>query len=157
MISVSGYRMVAEIHESVNSIAFQAVREADGESVIIKVLKDEYPSPHEIVKYKREYEISQTLRTLSCIAQVLALQRQDNRLAMILEDFGGQSLKKWLQERPFLLEEGLFVASQAAAALAQVHEARVIHKDINPANIVYNREKRLVKIIDFGIATLVPR
>ncbi len=37
--------------------------------------------------------------------------------------------------------------------LARIHAANVIHKDINPGNIVLNLDTGVVKIIDFGIAT----
>jgi len=37
--------------------------------------------------------------------------------------------------------------------LGKIHAANVIHKDINPGNIVFNPDTGVVKIIDFGIAT----
>jgi len=37
------------------------------------------------------------------------------------------------------------------------HDEGVIHRDINPANVVCNPEAELVRLIDFGLATLAPR
>ncbi|MEP0873779.1 AAA family ATPase [Trichocoleus desertorum AS-A10] len=41
--------------------------------------------------------------------------------------------------------------------LGKIHAAHVIHKDINPGNIVFNPRTGVVKIIDFGIATRFSR
>jgi PAS domain S-box-containing protein len=41
--------------------------------------------------------------------------------------------------------------------LGKIHAAHVIHKDINPGNIVFNPKTGVVKIIDFGIATRFSR
>jgi serine/threonine protein kinase len=53
------------------------------------------------------------------------------------------------------MREFLPRAIQIADSLGQIHTANVIHKDINPANIVWNQATN--KIIDFGIATVLPR
>jgi serine/threonine protein kinase len=41
--------------------------------------------------------------------------------------------------------------------LGSIHAANVIHKDINPSNIVFNPETGQLKIIDFGISTQLTR
>ncbi len=48
------------------------------------------------------------------------------------------------------------IALQIAEALSQIHAANIIHKDINPANIVWNQKTNQLKIIDFGIASRLP-
>jgi serine/threonine protein kinase len=59
------------------------------------------------------------------------------------------------QNRPFTAAEFLPIAIACADALAQVHAAQVIHKDINSENILINPTTKQVKIIDFGISTLL--
>ena len=59
-------------------------------------------------------------------------------------------------------QSSLSIASQARAiaitdTLGKIHAAHVIHKDINPGNIVFNPKTGVVKIIDFGIATRFSR
>ena len=157
MFSLPGYTIAAEIHESVYSKAFRAVRDRDGQRVIIKALKDEYPPPFIVVKCKREYEITRSLNHLSCVVKVLSLESLDNRLALVTEDFGGDSLKKWMQKGAPPLSLKLYIALEVARGLGQIHDAQVIHKDINPANIVFDPQTQTVKIIDFGLSTLVPR
>lgn len=77
---------------------------------------------------------------------------------IILEDFGGSSLNHWLKEgvekqHILPLEEFLPIAIKIAESLAHIHTANIIHKDINPSNIVYNPNTETLKIIDFGIST----
>ncbi|EDN71617.1 serine/threonine kinase with two-component sensor domain [Beggiatoa sp. SS] len=45
----------------------------------------------------------------------------------------------------------------AELSLGQIHAHNIIHKDINPANIVFNADNNQVKIIDFGISSRLPR
>jgi serine/threonine protein kinase len=72
---------------------------------------------------------------------------------MILEDFDAQSLKIWQQQRTFTLEELLRFAIRATEILGQIHRQNIIHKDINPSNLIWNPNTGVLKIIDFGIST----
>ncbi|MGL5062968.1 MAG: trifunctional serine/threonine-protein kinase/ATP-binding protein/sensor histidine kinase [Microcoleus sp.] len=89
------------------------------------------------------------------VVTAYSLENYDRIVAIVLEDFGGESLKKLMQERNFSLLEGLGIAIQIAEILGEIHAANIIHKDINPANIVFNRHTKQLKIIDFGIATVL--
>jgi serine/threonine protein kinase len=77
---------------------------------------------------------------------------------MLLEDFGGESLEQWMRSHsetfyPMPLATFLRLAIDLTDILGKIHANHVIHKDINPGNIVLNLDTGVVKIIDFGIAT----
>ncbi len=75
-------------------------------------------------------------------------------LVMCLEDCGGKPLQKWLKEqRAFTLDESLTLAINVTEILIQTHERNIIHKNINPSNIIFNPNSGETKIIDFGIST----
>ncbi|MGL4376156.1 MAG: serine/threonine protein kinase, partial [Microcoleaceae cyanobacterium] len=133
MISISGYRIVTKIYESANSEVYRAIRETDGQKVILKVLKQDYPTPAELTRYKQEYEITRTLNKDDVI-KAYGLEKYHNTLVMFIEDFGGASLKILRENHQFSLEEFLSIARKVATSLGQIHEAKIIHKDINPAN-----------------------
>ncbi|HEY9850645.1 MAG TPA: serine/threonine-protein kinase PknK, partial [Leptolyngbyaceae cyanobacterium] len=124
--------------------------------VILKILKEDYPNPAELTRYKQEYEITKSLQIDGAI-KAYDLLPYKNTLAMVLEDFGGQSLDVLLRSQTFSLSEFLSIAIQIAGALGEIHEANIIHKDINPSNIVYNPQTGQIKIIDFGISTKFTR
>src|SRR4029453_17476826 len=58
-----------------------------------------------------------------------------------------------LTRRPMRLSEAVDVGIQVASALAAAHQIGIIHRDINPGNIMLRRDG-YVKVLDFGIAKL---
>ncbi|MEG4024823.1 AAA family ATPase [Microcoleus sp. S13C4] len=156
MLSIPGVAVQTLLYESVNSLVYRAIREADNQPIILKLLKESYPTPQELVRYRTEYRITQELKEAGVI-QVYDLQKYQNSLVMFVEDFGGESLTIWMQQGKFTLEEFLQIAIATTEILGQIHRANIIHKDINPSNIVYNPETKQLKIIDFGISTQLTR
>ncbi|MGO8881476.1 MAG: serine/threonine protein kinase [Desulfomonilaceae bacterium] len=146
-------RVLDKIYESRASIIYRAVRGPEQLPVILKMLREEHPAPEDIVKYKQEYRIELSLKTLSGVIRAYGLEKYRNGLVLELEDFGGKSLDLLMDSHPFTLEERLIIAIRIGDALGDIHSANVIHKDINPSNIVFNPNSGELKIIDFGIAT----
>ncbi|MDJ0836796.1 MAG: AAA family ATPase [Acidobacteriota bacterium] len=152
MAIIAGHRITTKIYESASSLVYRSKRLEDGVPVILKVLKEDYPSPEELTRYRQEYEITSSLDIPGCI-ETYGQAAYRHTLVMFLEDFGGDSLKLRLQDKAMSIAEFLDVACKATAALKQIHADHVIHKDINPSNIVMNGETGVLKIIDFGIST----
>jgi predicted ATPase/signal transduction histidine kinase/CheY-like chemotaxis protein/tRNA A-37 threonylcarbamoyl transferase component Bud32 len=156
MLTLPNYQISTQIYESANSLVYRGLRKKDNQPVILKVLKQDYPTPAELTRYRQEYEITHNLE-LAGVINAYGIEKYQNTLVIILEDFGGESLKKFMANRPLTLKEFLPFAIQIADSLGNIHAANLIHKDINPSNIVVNSETLLVKIIDFGIASRLSR
>ncbi len=128
----------------------------DGLAVIVKLLKQDYPSPQELTRYRQEYDITRSLN-LPGVIRAYDQQAYQRTLVILLEDFGGESLEHWMRQPsnvgPMPLPYFLGLAIALTDILGQIHAAGIIHKDINPGNIVLNPATGVVKIIDFGIAT----
>jgi serine/threonine protein kinase len=128
--------------------------------VIAKVLKQDYPSSGELTRYRQEYEITRSLN-IEGVVKAYSQQDYQRTLVILLEDFGGESLEYWMRQQsdfcPMPLSVFLDVAIALTNTLGKIHAANVIHKDINPSNIVLNPKTGVVKIIDFGIATRFSR
>ncbi|WP_144863316.1 AAA family ATPase [Hyella patelloides] len=152
MITLNGYQIISKIYESFNSEVYRGIRSSDNQPVILKVLKQDYPTAQELTRYKQEYKTICSLNFDGTIA-AYGLETYQRTLVIILEDFGAISLKKWIDGKPLRLQEFFPIAIQIVENLAKIHAANIIHKDINPANIVFNTTTRQIKIIDFGIAT----
>ncbi|WP_414513946.1 AAA family ATPase [Nostoc sp. PCC 9305] len=152
MLEIPEYKIWAKIHESANSRVYRGIRERDRLPLIFKILKKDYPTPEEITRYKLEYEITRSL-SLEGVIQAYDLQQYQSTFAIVLEDFGGESLTKIIATRRFSLIEFLKLAVRIAEILSEIHSANIIHKDINPSNIVLNLETQQLKFIDFGIST----
>jgi predicted ATPase/serine phosphatase RsbU (regulator of sigma subunit) len=156
MLTVPHYQIDTQIYESVNSLVYRGIRKKDNQPVILKMLKQDYPTPLGLTRYRQEYEITHDL-DLAGVIKVYGIEKYQNTLVIILEDLGGESLKQLMADRPFTLKEFLPIAIQIADSLGQIHAANVIHKDINPSNIVWEPISKQLKIIDFGIASRLPR
>jgi predicted ATPase/serine phosphatase RsbU (regulator of sigma subunit) len=76
-----------------------------------------------------------------------------DHVILVMEDIHGKSLKSKMKEKRFPLERFLRMAVPIAKGLAAIHEKNIIHKDINPANIVWDSQTGNLKIIDFNIAS----
>src|SRR4028118_214116 len=161
MMKFPGYQILAQIYESANSAVYRARREKDDRAVILKVLKEDYPTPAELTRYKQEYEITCNL-DLEGIVKTYGLEPYQRTLFIILEDFGAFSFRQLLDSHiesnsNFSLPEFLKIAIKITEILGQIHSSNIIHKDLNPSNIVFNRETGILKIIDFGISTQLSR
>jgi serine/threonine protein kinase len=156
MLTISGYQILEQVYESQRSLVYRGLRNQDAHPIILKVLKKEYPTPEEIARFKLEYEIIRNLN-LDGVVKPYGLERYKNSLILLLEDFGGQSLKFLMSDRKFSLIEFLTIAIQLADILAAIHQQNIMHKDINPSNIVFNAATGQLKIIDFGISTVLSR
>ena len=157
MHTLAGYQNFIQIHHSENSLVYRARRVVDNQSVILKFLSQEYPTSEQIRRYKQEYYLTCQLDSPGII-KAYSIEEWERSYAIIFEDFDGISLKQLLQEQEkFSVQEFLFLAIAITESLGQVHARHIIHKDINPANIVINPASQKIKIIDFGIATQLTR
>ncbi|MCL1472182.1 AAA family ATPase [Argonema antarcticum A004/B2] len=156
MITLTGYEIFTQIYESANSLVYRGLRKQDNQPVILKFLKQEYPTPASLIRYKQEYEITHNLNLDGAI-RVYSLEKYQSSLVMILEDFGGESLKILINSIQFSLEDLLKIAISLTNIIGEIHQQNIIHKDINPSNIIFHPNTGKIKIIDFGIATVLTR
>jgi eukaryotic-like serine/threonine-protein kinase len=75
---------------------------------------------------------------------------------IVMEYCEGETLSQRIRRRPLDSAEFLSIARQIAAGLAAAHEQGIIHRDIKSANIILE-PSGLVKILDFGLAKVLPR
>nr|AEH57218.1 ser/thr kinase [Prochloron didemni P1-Palau] len=150
--TIDDYQIVGKIYESRNSLVYRAQSKVENQAVILKVLKQDYPTPSELTRYKQEYEITHSLNLEKAII-AYDLIPYESTLAIVLEDFGAQSLDLLFDSWKLTIPEFLQIAIQVSVALTEIHDANIIHKDINPSNIIINTNSKKVKVIDFGIST----
>ena len=90
ILTLSNYQICTQIYESANSLVYRGVRKKDNQPVILKMLKQDYPTPAELIRYRQEYEITNYL-DLAGVIKVYGIEKYQNTLVIILDDFGGES------------------------------------------------------------------
>jgi PAS domain S-box-containing protein len=155
---ILNYQIVQTVYDGSRAVVYRAVRIEDRLPVAIKLLKNPYPNSSELLQFRHQYTITQNLSQPG-IVQTYSLEPYHHSYALVMEDFGGISLKAWADQTGSILSVADFleVAIAICHPLETLYRERIIHKDLKPANILINPETREVKIIDFSIASLLPR
>jgi len=158
MITLAGYQNLIQIHDGKNSVVYRAQRVEDEKAVVLKFLKADYPTTEQLRRYRQEYYLASQL-DLPNVIKAYSLEAWQRTLVIAFEDFGAISLQHWLAQRSEKLSVTLCLslALKITKALEQLHSQGVIHKDINPSNIVLNPETMAIKLIDLGISTQLSR
>ena len=151
-MTLSRYQFQAELHRSERSIVERGL--LSGRSVVVKRLNRQYPLPADLADYQREYDVLQHIQS-DWVIKGYSLNAEQHALILVLEDIGGQSLRQLYQEQALPLDQFLDIAIAITQGLAHIHAAQVIHKDINPGNIVLNPTTGQLRIIDFGLSSRI--
>jgi predicted ATPase/signal transduction histidine kinase/tRNA A-37 threonylcarbamoyl transferase component Bud32 len=156
MIETSGYTLSEIIYESSKTIVYRGRRDRDSLPIVIKLLKKNYPTLEEITRLRQEYALRQKINS-DRIVKAYKLETYHNSFFLVLEDFGGCSLKQYLQDEAIDLNTFFQFAIAITESLQAVHESGLIHKDIKPSNIIINPETQTLKLTDFSIAIDLPQ
>jgi serine/threonine-protein kinase len=134
-----------------------AVQGQPGETVAIKVLKEELASDADIVmRFLRERSVLLRL-THPNIVRVRDLVVEGELLALVMDLIDGPDLHRYLRESgPFTPVAASLLTAQIADALACSHADGVVHRDLKPANVLLqqNGGQMHPMLTDFGIARL---
>jgi predicted ATPase/signal transduction histidine kinase len=156
MATLTGYRLNELIYSSSNTLVHRGIREIDQKPVIIKLLRREYPSFYELVRFRNQYTIAKNL-DVDGIVKTYSLETYQNSYALVMEDIEAISLQEYIAKYTLNLSSFFVIAIQIVSILDKLYRHRVIHKDIKPANILINLDTKEVKLIDFSIASLLKR
>jgi histidine kinase len=149
-ISRLDYQVLETLHQGNRTVLYRAVNAA-GDRCVLKLLNSEYPTPEQTASLKHEYHLIADLSLVN-VVQAQRWESVGHQGILVLEDFGGRSLQQFLAAG-LSLEIKLRIALQIAQALVSLHHHQIIHKDIKPANIIFNPQTGVAKLTDFSIAT----
>ena len=149
---VPGYIDIKEIHRGRRRIIYRGLREKDGKPVVIKTVIDDYPTPADLDYLQHEYDVLKVLNN-DGVVNAYSLETLGNKHALILEDIGGKSLKYIIASERLDLITVLKIVLKLFTTLEELHLNDVIHKDLNPKNIIVNSATNKVQLIDFSISS----
>ncbi|HEX7151757.1 MAG TPA: serine/threonine-protein kinase [Thermoanaerobaculia bacterium] len=128
-----------------------------GRQVALKVLNsDSLSNDDRRARFMREAKAAAAIRHQNVATIYEVDETEDGQPFLVMEYCEGETLSQRLRRRPLDAGEFLHIARQLAAGLAAAHDNGVVHRDIKSANIIIE-PNGLAKILDFGLAKLVPR
>ncbi|MEV7401155.1 protein kinase [Streptomyces sp. NPDC091267] len=134
-----------------------AVAGQPGETVAIKVLKEELANDADVVmRFLRERSVLLRL-THPNIVRTRDLVVEGDLLALVMDLVDGPDLHRYLRDNgPLTPVAASLLTAQIADALAASHADGVVHRDLKPANVLLDeRDGRMHPMLtDFGIARL---
>ena len=145
--SFKNYTILEKLFENKKSIIFRASKKTDNRKYIIKVLNTEFPNEEEISSFLYENETLKNME-IEGTPKVHEILDIESTKALVFYDFHGTSLNK-IDFDSLLLSQKLMIFNKVLEILEKLHTNKIIHKDINPSNIIFNEETNYVGLIDF--------
>ncbi|MCB1191291.1 MAG: AAA family ATPase [Leptospiraceae bacterium] len=152
MLELNGYEIGQRINADSFVEIYRGTKSQDNLPVILKNIPITDELSDEIINLRNEYEILKYLESPIMI-HVLDFKKHSQGHVLVIEDIGGNSLKDYIESGSIAIEDFLRISIEIAEILGFIHRKKVIHKDIKPSNIVLNANKKITRVIDFGIST----
>jgi hypothetical protein len=150
MAIVDGYRIEKCISSGRRTQVYAAVRERDGLRVALKV----YTGSSAEQSAEREAQILRSVAGPG-VPAVLALMRQDTNPVLVRELVDGAPILHFVASRSPQLDAVLRMGVDLAQCMARMHAARIIHRDVQPENILVDPVTRRASLIGFGRASML--
>jgi serine/threonine protein kinase len=148
---VGPYRIVRPLGEGAMGIVFEAVREPDGVTVALKVLRPELSTDAVFrQRFVHEARAAGEVRHRSLVPIVDAGEI-DSRSYLAVEFVRGRSLEERLREGALPMRDVVGVIAHVGAALDALHGAGLVHRNVKPANVMLD-EAGSALLTDFGLA-----
>jgi Tol biopolymer transport system component/predicted Ser/Thr protein kinase len=157
-VSLTGSRIGAyDVREVIGhggmGVVYHAVDTRLGRDVAIKVLPPAWSADSaRRTRFEREARILASLNHPN-IANVFDLETSSGIFALVMELVDGETLRERIAAGRLRPSEVITLGEQMAAGLEAAHEAGIVHRDFKPENVKITPDG-LVKILDFGIATV---
>lgn len=134
-----------------SSTVYRVLDRELGQEVALKRLHSAQASQNSLDRLRREARIARQLSSPHLV-RVFDVEFASEAPYLLLELVSGESLAQQISNGPLTVDRAVEIASQIALALAELHGAGILHRDVKPANILLTEDGRMAKLADFGLA-----
>jgi DNA-binding SARP family transcriptional activator/WD40 repeat protein len=146
-----GYRLVEEVGAGAFAVVWRASQPSVDRDVAIKQIRPEFASrPDFIRRFEAEARLIARIEHPH-IVPLIDFWRDPGSAYLVMRWLGGDTLERWLDDGPLPAGNVLALAEQIGGALSAAHDHGVIHRDVKPSNILFDRAGHAY-LTDFGIA-----
>jgi serine/threonine protein kinase len=155
------YHVVQLIAQGGMGAVYDAVNAKTGRRVALKLICERAVAsgPAALLRFEREAKAAGGIESQHVVQVLDAGEDEASGMPFIaMEYLDGEDLRRVIARGPLAATHAIAIAKQVCVGLAKAHEAGIIHRDLKPANLFLaatDDHKRLVKLLDFGIAKLV--
>ena len=93
-LQILNYQILSTLYSGSRTLVYRAIGISSRLPVVIKLLKNPYPTFSELLSFRNQYTIAKNLNS-PLIVQTYSLEPYQNGYALVMEDFGGISLNDW--------------------------------------------------------------
>jgi serine/threonine protein kinase len=150
--SVDGFVLKVLVSDGRYTRLFGAIDEIEGGEVVLKFPKPQVAAVDTYrAAFVREAWVGARVNSPSVGRTIELPPGRQTCLYTVMPLYAGELLESRLARRPAIgLEEGRNIAIKLARAVAALHNAGIIHRDIKPDNVILEAEGSL-KLIDLGV------
>ncbi|MEJ2244604.1 MAG: protein kinase [Acidobacteriota bacterium] len=152
---IAHYQILDELGSGGMGVVYRARDNKLRRELAIKLLSEQFAANTSYLqRFQREAQAASSLNHPN-ICTIYEIGEHENKHYIAMELLEGTTLRHMIQGRPLPVDQIIHIALQIAEALEAAHAKGIIHRDIKPANIFVSQRGH-VKILDFGLAKLVP-
>lgn len=151
-VTIPGLELQGELGHGVHSVVYAARR--NGASYAVKLpLQGETGAKAKLLTQRFLREAVALARVPHpALPAVLEVGQVERVPYVVMEFVSGETLAERLRRGVLSEPDAVQLGRQLADALAQIHAAGLVHRDVNPKNILFDARSGAVRLVDFGFS-----